>query len=50
MSRAETGTQLVLTFKRVYGESFEYKDFAPRFKAELFDPDRWADLFFRIFD
>ena len=33
--------------KRVYGENFEYKDFAPRFKAELFDPDRWADLFFR---
>jgi len=33
--------------KRVYGENFDYKDFAPRFKAELFDADRWADLFFR---
>ena len=33
--------------KRVYGENFEYKDFAPLFKAELFDADRWADLFDR---
>ncbi len=28
-----------------YGESFEYRDFAPLFKAELFDPDFWAGLF-----
>ncbi len=33
--------------KRVYGENFEYKDFAPQFKAELFDAARWADLFYR---
>jgi alpha-L-fucosidase len=33
--------------KRVYGEGFEYQEFAPQFKAELFDPDRWADLFYR---
>ena len=26
------------------GEDFEFKDFAPRFKAELWDPDAWADL------
>ncbi len=31
--------------RRVYGEHFEYKDFAAMFKAELFDPDQWAKLF-----
>ncbi len=30
-----------------YGESFKYQDFAPQFKAELFDPDQWADIFKR---
>ncbi len=33
--------------KRVYGENFEYEDFAPQFKAEMFDADKWADLFAR---
>ena len=33
--------------KENYGEDFEYKDFAPKFKAELFDPDQWADVFVR---
>lgn len=28
-----------------YGEDFEYRDFAPLFKAELFNPDQWAVLF-----
>ncbi|MHA6246918.1 alpha-L-fucosidase [Pontibacter sp. CAU 1760] len=30
---------------RHYGENFTYQDFAPMFKAEYFDPDKWADLF-----
>ncbi len=30
-----------------YGADFEYADFAPLFRAELFDPDEWADLFRR---
>jgi alpha-L-fucosidase len=30
-----------------YGEDFTYSDFAPLFRAELFDPDEWADLFRR---
>jgi len=30
-----------------YGEDFEYRDFAPMFKAELFDPDLFADLFYK---
>ena len=33
--------------KRVYGENFPYADFAPMFKAELYDPAHWADVFER---
>jgi alpha-L-fucosidase len=33
--------------ERVYGKDFKYEDFAPRFTAELFDADQWADLFAR---
>lgn len=29
----------------VYGPNFKYADFAPQFKAELFNPNDWADLF-----
>ena len=32
---------------RVYGEDFEYRDFGPMFKAELFEPIEWAKLFKR---
>ena len=28
-----------------YGADFAYRDFAPMFTAELFDPDFWAELF-----
>ena len=31
--------------EQTYGEDFEYRDFAPMFKAELFDPELWAALF-----
>lgn len=31
--------------KRVWGENFTYRDFAPLFKAELFDADEWAEIF-----
>jgi alpha-L-fucosidase len=30
-----------------YGDSFHYMDFAPQFRAELFDAKQWADLFVR---
>jgi len=30
---------------RVYGPNFKYADFAPRFTAELFNADDWAELF-----
>jgi alpha-L-fucosidase len=33
--------------ERVYGKDFHYQDFAPEFRAKLFDPDQWADLFAR---
>lgn len=29
---------------RNYGRDFEFKDFAPMFKAELWNPEQWADL------
>lgn len=28
-----------------YGADFKYEDFAPLFKAELWNPDQWCDLF-----
>lgn len=30
---------------KTYGPDFRYQDFATMFKAELFDPDKWAELF-----
>ena len=33
--------------KLMYGADFPYQNFAPRFHAELFDPDHWADVFLR---
>ena len=33
--------------QQVYGADFPYFDFAPQFRAELFDPDHWADIFAR---
>lgn len=33
--------------RKQYGDNFDYRDFAPQFKAELFDPDHWADIFRR---
>src|SRR5512140_2703146 len=31
--------------QKAYGADFAYQNFAPQFKAELFDPDHWADVF-----
>ena len=33
--------------EKTYGEDFQYQDFAPMFKAEMFDPPHWADVFAR---
>jgi alpha-L-fucosidase len=32
---------------RVHGAGFDYREFAPQFRAELFRPDDWADVFVR---
>ena len=31
--------------ERIYGKNFKYEDFAPMWKAELWNPDEWAELF-----
>jgi alpha-L-fucosidase len=41
------GAATVAFHNRVYGASFPYQNFAPMFRAELFDPDHWADVFAR---
>ena len=33
--------------REMYGEDFDYRDFAPKFGAELFDADHWANIFKR---
>lgn len=30
---------------KTYGANFKYQDFAPMFKARLFNPEQWAELF-----
>lgn len=42
----KSGSPQRLDFVRKnYGENFTYRDFAPLFKAELFDADEWAGIF-----
>lgn len=42
----QAGAQNRIDFmKKNFGEDFEYQDFAPLWKAELFDPNEWADIF-----
>lgn len=42
----QAGAQNRIDFmKKYWGEDFEYKDFAPLLKAELFDADEWAEIF-----
>lgn len=44
----QTGDSLRTAFMREeFGPEFTYYDFAPLFKARLFDPAEWADLFAR---
>ncbi len=42
---ADAGTEAAAFHKRVYGEKARYEDFVKDFTAELFDADRWAELF-----
>ncbi len=42
----QTGDSLRTNFvKEHYGPNFTYKDFANEFKAELFNPEEWAEIF-----
>ena len=41
----ECGPSGKIFHDRTYGKNFRYEDFVPMFKAELFDADKWADLF-----
>ena len=41
----ETGKKFRDFHNGVYGEGFRYPDFVRDFKAELFDPDEWAEIF-----
>lgn len=44
----QTGAPLRVEFmKKNFGNNFTYRDFAPLFKAELFDPEEWAAIFER---
>lgn len=36
--------QVTAFHNRTYGSDFQFKDFAPLFKAELFDAGQWADM------
>ena len=42
----ETSTEFYKYHLKTYGDpsKFGYKDFAPMFKAEYYDPDKWAEL------
>ncbi len=40
-----TGNEVFEHHVNKYGEDFTYYQFAPMFKAELFNPDEWAELF-----
>lgn len=43
----KTGSPTGEFHNKTYGRDFKYQDFAPMFKAEMYDPDEWADLFAR---
>ncbi len=39
------GDEVVKYHEKTYGKNFSYYDFGPMFKADLFEPDKWAKLF-----
>jgi alpha-L-fucosidase len=46
LDTSRTNHKSTLNFhKKNYGADFSYFDFAPSLKAELFNPDQWADVF-----
>ena len=46
LQMGEKPTQSFIDFhKKIYGDKFQYQDFANQFKAEMFNPDQWAEVF-----
>ena len=43
--KTDNDSDIVKFMEENYPPGFDYPDFAPMFKAELFDPKAWADLF-----
>jgi alpha-L-fucosidase len=43
--QTETGKKFRDFHDNTYGERLKYQDFARDFKAEMFDPDKWAEIF-----
>lgn len=43
--KSEGYEQFQAFHNKVYGPNTKYQDFASMFKAELFEPDQWADIF-----
>ncbi len=41
------GSKTVAFHDRNYSAEFPYQNFAPMFRAEMFDPDAWAEIFHR---
>ena len=46
-SLVENKAEYVNFHQKNYGPGFQYADFIPQFKAELFNPEQWADVFER---
>ncbi len=45
--KSEAGKLFRAYHNDMYGEDFKYQDFAPKFKAQHFNPDQWVDVFKR---
>jgi len=43
--KADVGKMFMDHHNKMYGKDFKYQDFAPKFKAEYFNPNEWADIF-----
>jgi len=43
--KTDNDSDIIKFMEENYPPEFDYPDFAPMFKAELFDPKAWADLF-----
>lgn len=39
-----TGKKFIDFHNQTFGEDFRYQDFASQFKAEMFNPEQWADI------